>query len=111
MLYFLLFQINFFQINNLIQLKKNSGKIQHTLKNIYCNPGCKGTIYQNNSFPKELEKKYSKKLIDKLKKKRKELFKGNKSVLVNNFYKDLKNKTVKKLKKKGAISGCDSYLI
>ena len=91
--------------------KKEKAMLEKMCKNIYCNPGCKGTIYQNNSFPKELEKKYSKKLIDKLKKKRKELFKGHKSVLVNNFYKDLKNTTVKKLKKKGAISGCDSFLI
>jgi hypothetical protein len=88
--------------------KKEKAIIEKICSNTYCNPGCKGTIYQNNSFPKELEKKYSKKLINKLKKNRKELFKKKKSVLVNNFYKDLKNTTVKKLKKKGAISGCVS---
>lgn len=91
--------------------KKDKTMIEEECKKTYCNPGCKGTIYQNNSFPKELEKKFSKSLINILKKRRKEIFKGNKSVLINNFYKKLKDINVKKAKKKGAISGCNKVLI
>jgi len=78
-------------------------------KNSFCNPGCKGTIFQNNKFPKELIDKYSKqkdgeKTLESLKKIRKILFKGKKkTILKNSFFVEL---PVKKLKKKSAISGC-----
>lgn len=77
-------------------------------KNAFCNPGCKGTIFQNNKFPKELVEKFSKHkdgeiALKLLKKMRKSIFKGKKSILKNEFYEKL---NVKKLKKKGAVSGC-----
>ena len=39
-------------------------------------------------------------------KRRKDIFKNKTSVLKDNFYEGLKPKTLKKLKKEGAISGC-----
>lgn len=77
-------------------------------KKSFCNPGCKGTIFQNNKFPNELVNKFSKqndgeKTLKLLKKMRKSLFKGKKSILKNEFYEGL---PVKKLKKQGAVSGC-----
>lgn len=78
-------------------------------KNGFCNPGCKGTIFQNGKFPKELVNKYSKEkhgnvTIKFLKSLRESLFKDKKSILKNDFYEEFKNKD--KLKKKGAVSGC-----
>lgn len=78
-------------------------------KNSFCNPKCKGTIFQNKKFPNELINKYEKQKDGKitlkyLKKLRKTLFKNKKTILKDNFYEKLSN--VKKLKEKGAISGC-----
>jgi len=75
----------------------------------FCNPSCKGTIFHNNEFPKELEKKYIKKkdgkiTINFLKKIQDSLYNGKKTIIKDDFYIKLKN--IKKLKKEGAISGC-----
>lgn len=91
--------------------KKMTDKFNKVCKSAYCNPGCKGTVFQNNGFPKELENEFSKEnhgkiTIDFLKKMRKEIFKDKKTVLKNSFYNGLKTENVTKLKKKGAISGC-----
>jgi len=89
--------------------KKSMNEVKKICKVTFCNPSCKGTIYQNNEFPKELENKYSKNkdgkfMIESLKKSRNLLFKGKKTILEDDFYIKLKNK--EKLKKEGAISGC-----
>ena len=90
----------------------------------FCNVGCKNTIYEDgpaNKLPEPLKKRYDNdaKHIGKymanawqgakarnMLKTRKKLF-GNKiSILKDNFYIGLPKKTVKKLKQRGAISGC-----
>jgi hypothetical protein len=86
-------------------------KFNKVCKNAYCNPECKGTVFQNNGFPKELENELSKQnhgkiTIQFLKKMRKDIFKDKKTVLKNSFYNGLKKEDVTKLKKKGALSGC-----
>ena len=82
-------------------------------KDSFCNPGCKGTIFQNNKFPNELVDKFSKQkdgeiTLKFLKQMRKNLFREKKTILKNGFYEKL---NVKKLKKQGALSGCASFSI
>lgn len=78
----------------------------------YCNPTCKGTIFQNGKeFPKlkftYSKTKKAKELATKiLKDFRKQMFGKKNSVLKDGFYEKLNSKTVKELKKKGALSGC-----
>ena len=96
-------------IENKLKSKKFINESTKMCKDSFCNPSCKGTIFQNNGFPKELEKKYSKKkhgeiTIKLLKKMRDSLFDGKKTIIKDGFYIKLKN--IKKLKKEGAISGC-----
>jgi hypothetical protein len=91
--------------------KTMTEKFNKACKNAYCNLECKGTVFQNNGFPKELENEFSNKnhgkiTIEFLKKMRKEIFKDKKTVLKNSFYTGLNKEDVTKLKKKGAISGC-----
>ena len=83
-------------------------------KNSFCNPKCKGTIFQNGKFPKEIIEKYSKTkdgdtIIKTLKLMRKKLFNGKKTVIKDNFYIDFPVKN--KIQKEGAISGCAKGLI
>jgi hypothetical protein len=93
-------------------------------KEEYCNPGCKGTIYQDgkfthkdledlvkrNPFSAEWTKEDRKKVMAIYRKQRIKMFGKTKkrSVLKNNFYEDFSERCVAKLKKQGAISGCDS---
>lgn len=94
------------KIKKSMQKSMNYNNVKESCKTAFCNPGCKGTIFQNNEFPKELEKKYkkNKELIVLLKKMRDGLFQDKKTILKNDFY--IKIKNPKKLKKDGAISGC-----
>jgi len=83
-------------------------------KNTFCNPKCKGTIFQDNKFPSELIDKYKNKkngdeLIKGLIQLRKIIFKNKKSVLKDDFYEKLKD--INRIKKKGAISGCALFSI
>jgi len=76
----------------------------------FCNPGCKNTMFETGS-PDYLSEKYLKELgneslIKIHREQRKLLFGKDKNVLVDNFYKNINSKTVKKLKKRGALSGC-----
>jgi hypothetical protein len=96
------------EMKDKIKSRKFKEESMKLCKNSFCNPGCKGTIFQNNKFPKELVDKFSKHedgemTLKLLKKMRKNLFKGKKTILKNGFYEEL---PVKKLKKKGAVSGC-----
>ena len=101
--------------------KKQQQIMNKMYEQAYCNPGCKGTMFQDNPYPKkEIEenfknsykirsnKKVTKKQLTQMnnftKKIRKSLFKGRKSVLKKNFYENLKG--TEKMKKQGAISGC-----
>jgi hypothetical protein len=76
--------------------------------NIFCNPECKGTIFQDDEvkYNDELNKTYKKQkyLKNMLIQARKKLFLNRKTILEDNFYYKLKNK--KQLKQKGALSGC-----
>jgi len=96
-------------IEDSLKSKKFINESMKACKSAFCNPTCKGTIFQNNEFPKELEKKYSKKkdgiiTIEYLKELRDSLFDGKKTIIKDGFYIYLKK--IKKLKKDGAISGC-----
>ena len=88
----------------------------------YMNPGCKGTVFEDgpvnklptssNSLIKKIMKKdkqFAKIFVNTLKKERKELFGKRKTILKDNFYYKLSNKTVRNLKKKGATSGCTRF--
>ena len=96
-------------IEDKLKSKKFINETKKGCKIAFCNPSCKGTIFHNNEFPKELEKKYSKKkdgkvTIDFIKKLQDSLYNGKKTIIKDDFYIKLKN--IKKLKKEGAISGC-----
>jgi len=75
----------------------------------FCNPECKGTIFETrDDLSPELQKKYKSmpELLTSYKNLKKELFKGRKTVLKDGFYYKMKPKTRKESEKKGAISGC-----
>jgi hypothetical protein len=96
-------------------LKKNKNKGNKLelkiCKKYYCNKGCKETILEDGEpdiLPKSLLKQFKndKDILDNLRKTRKELFGKKKSVLKDGFFEGIKSKTLKNLKKEGAISGC-----
>jgi len=75
----------------------------------FCNPECKGTIFETrDDLSPELKAEYKDfpGFINVLKIRKKELFKGRKTVLKDGFYYKMKPKTRKASEKKGAISGC-----
>ena len=93
-------------------------------KNMYCNKTCKNTLFEKGnkmskaalkSFknhlaaginnPKTLKSAY-KQSVKMLTHIRHNIFGNKKNVLKGNFYEKLSPKTVNKLKKEGAISGC-----
>jgi len=80
-------------------------KISQECNMHYCNPGCKGTIYEDEpgtSYIKTLPQK-TRSIIINL---RKKLFNGKKSILENNFNEKITTRKKNELKKQGAISGC-----
>jgi hypothetical protein len=101
-------------------LKQEKKERREKYKEILCNPTCKDTLFESgdpNKVPPALIKKMLKEpkleivLPDKLRIKyrieeRQQLFGKNKNVLENGFYKGLSKKTRKKLRARGAISGC-----
>jgi transketolase len=107
------------------QIEQNFKKTLNKLKKTspedcsvaFCNPTCEGTIFQNgNELPEKIKKKFSKKkygqkIIEMLIKLRESLFKGEKTIIKNGFYKELKAKNVKKIKKNGGLSGCSIMVI
>ena len=76
----------------------------------YCNPGCKTTIFEDgpvNQLPESMKQQYISKEMRKLwLTQRKKTFGKKKSVLKDGFYHKLTPKTIQRLKKEGAISGC-----
>jgi hypothetical protein len=96
-------------IKNKLESKEFIKESKKDCKNSFCNPKCKGTIFQNGEFPEELSKKFSKvnhgdKIIESLKLMRNKLMDGKKTIIEDNFYIDFKDKN--RIQKKGAISGC-----
>ena len=83
-------------------------------KKVYCNPGCKNTIWEDgepNKLPKGLKKQLRHKLlIDFNIRKRKDMFGTRNTVLRDGFYEGLSLSATKKMKKEGSISGCINNL-
>jgi len=116
------------ELNTQIKFKKDSifsllhqspldkeSRIQANIE-VFCNPGCVGTQFQEAEYSDaDLEKKFDwcekkyncnkKEAIDKFKKTRKTLKKG-KTILKDNFYHAFDAKTKKQIIKHGALSGC-----
>jgi len=98
-------------------LKKKLSRSEEEYRSTFCNPTCKDTLFEAGN-PSQL----SEPMIKSLKKQaqyyqfkyrkedglreRKQIFGTDKEVLKNGFYKGLDAKTIKKLRKRGAISGC-----
>jgi len=85
--------------------KQQSITRKNELKNcarIYCNEGCKNTLFDNSANGMKYNSKNRNFMMDE----RKLIFGKQKTVLKDNFYNKLSAKTIKKLKKEGAISGC-----
>jgi septal ring factor EnvC (AmiA/AmiB activator) len=98
-----------------LEESKKSGesdkKLLDNCEKYFCNEGCKNTIFEDGA-PDKLSKGFSKlfknnkEVIKMMEKSRKELFGNKTSVLKDGFFEGLKPKSLKKLKKEGAISGC-----
>ena len=92
---------------------KSPSKVKELMKKCklgYCNPTCKGTIYQNGkNFPKNV--KVPSPLLSIIKGVRKNIFKNKTSVLKNSFYEKLSKKNVTCARKRGATSGCTLKLL
>jgi hypothetical protein len=94
-----------------MMVKKTGGRvpvkqIMKSCKIGYCNPTCKGTIFQNGkNFPKNV-KAPTPMMLSIMKGMRNGMFKNKTSVLKNSFYEKLKKKNVACAKKRGATSGC-----
>lgn len=98
-------------IEDKFKTKEFIKKSKESCRTGYCNPECKGTVFQNGEFPKEIEQKLSKIkhgeiTLEYLKKYRDGLFKNKKTIIKDSFYYGLKKKNIKNLKKDGALSGC-----
>jgi len=84
-------------------------RLQAKCESEYCNPTCKGTLFESGkNIPKEIKNEYKNMnfLIKNQMQTRKKIFGKKTSVLKNQFYEKLSKKNVKSLKKNGAISGC-----
>ena len=100
-------------------MKKNRKPQIEACKKAYCNPQCKGTIFEKGkSAPKELlnqdifKKGPAKNLLKGLIiDQRKSIFGKKTDVLKDGYYEKLSSKTVEKLKKEGATSGCTLFAL
>lgn len=98
-------------------LKKRMKKGEEDYRQVFCNPDCKATLFEEGE-PDKLSPDLIKALKKELKdfhldfnvtdwvEMRKQLFGKDKTVLKNGFYKGIKKKTVKTLRNRGALSGC-----
>ena len=98
--------------------KKDNARLVKQFTNAYCNPGCKGTLFQEDDFDVETFVKENickkdptcdaKNFVKLFKKQRKIFTKNRKRILTDDsFYYAFVNKTKKaKLIKDGALSGC-----
>ena len=92
--------------------KTQKKKEKKSLQNAFCNPGCKGTVYEEDFDLEKFVGKTCKKNCNNLRKLnkdvRKHLLNGKKKMLdEDSFYHAFVNKKKKeKLKKDGALSGC-----
>ena len=98
--------------------KNDNARLAKQFTNAYCNPGCKGTIFQEDDFDVETFVKENickkdptcdaKNFVKLFKKQRKIFTKNRKRILTDDgFFYAFVNKTKKaKLIKDGALSGC-----
>ena len=107
-------QLKFFT-NALKPMSNKSQKIAcESYEKIYCNPDCLDTSFQEDADYEKLADKYCKKMkcpskkwmVKLLKKSRKNMQKGHKTLLENSFYHGLPKTKLAKIIKDGAISGC-----
>ena len=84
--------------------------MRNSCKNAFCNQGCKDSIFEDgpvNQLPESMKQQYTSKEMRKFwLTQRKKTFGKKKSVLKDGFYHKLTPKTIQRLKKEGAISGC-----
>jgi hypothetical protein len=100
--------------NNHLTRKESMNIDLKSCKRTACNPGCKGTFFENgnsnklpNSFKNNSNTKSKNNMLKLYKKTRKNLFKNKKSILKqNSFYYKLNNSTIKRKKNKGVLSSC-----
>ncbi len=97
---------------------KDKERLVKTLTNAYCNPGCKGTLFQEDGFDAETFVKENickkdptcdaKNFVKLFKNQRKTFTKNRKRILTDDsFFYAFVNKTKKaRLIKDGALSGC-----
>jgi hypothetical protein len=76
-----------------------------------CNINCKNTLLEPgppNQVPKTMQKEFHnyKPIIKAFTKRRKDIFKNKRNVLIDNFYEKTSELDKKKLLKEGAISDC-----
>jgi len=95
----------------LLDIETSKGKsMRNSCKNAFCNKGCKDSIFEDgpvNQLPESMKQQYASKEMRKFwLTQRKKTFGNKKTVLNDGFYHKLSAKTVKRLKKEGAISGC-----
>ena len=101
-------------------MKQEKAEKKTLYKEILCNPTCKDTLFESGD-PNKLTPSFIKKMLQEPKmeivlkdntrikyriEERQKLFEKNHSVLEDGFYKRLDQKTRKKLRDRGAISGC-----
>jgi hypothetical protein len=102
----------FFKLQQNILSEKNTKKLASSTRKYcetsFCNPGCKGTIFESGSgLPIAMKKKYNKTTqLKNLEEHRNDIFGKKNDVLVDDFYDGLSPKIIKKLRKEGAVSGC-----
>jgi hypothetical protein len=86
-------------------------------ENTFCNPTCKGTMFEDKdkvtSTPKLKfirDKKTRKRYIKLIMKSKDQLFGKKNSILKDGFNEKIPHKIVNKMKRQGAISGCHYYI-
>jgi hypothetical protein len=103
-------QLNFFTKTN----KPFTKKEKESFINTYCNPDCLGTTFQEDADYEKLTDDYCRRIkcsnkqsmLKTLKKNRKDLQKGHKTLLENSFYHGIPKTKRAKMIKDGALSGC-----
>ena len=100
------------------KFKKQRKTEPNKLRKLYqlgnCNINCKNTLLEPgspNQIPKSMRKEYNndKQLIKAFTKKRKDIFKNKRNVLIDNFYENIPEVTKKNLIKEGALSECTPF--
>ena len=97
------------------QRKEQTNNLKKQYKLYNCNINCKNTLLEPgppNQIPKSMRKEFHnyKPIIKAFTKRRKDIFKNKRNVLIDNFYEKTSEQTKLNLIKEGAISDCNSPL-